>query len=69
MMGRNHAGEIVMTDAMISPNEYEIPIPPWCMILSSNDGDSECWGFYYGYVQEQGESYCKECEFYKGERK
>ena len=40
--------------------------PTWCRMhpLDHYDGIGGCWGISGGCVREQGEAYCRECEFH-----
>lgn len=41
-------------------------VPNWCKMPSGyhNDGIGGCWGISYGYIADEGEDYCKTCEYY-----
>lgn len=42
-------------------------IPRWCKMhpLAHFDSMGGCWGITDGKVQEQGEEYCKNCEYHE----
>lgn len=54
-------------DATKHKKQNEYIIPEWCKMHphAHNDGMDGCWGISDGSVARQGESYCKECEYYK----
>ena len=51
------------------PIKYKIP--EWCQMPMGyhNDGIGGCWSISFGYVTKEGEECCKDCEFYRGEKK
>lgn len=52
-----------MLGADNQPVDYKIPA--WCRLPLAEhyDGLGGCWGIRYGYVREQGETYCQACEY------
>lgn len=38
--------------------------PKWCKEESDGTFIGTCWGLCYGYVETEGESYCKDCDAY-----
>lgn len=49
--------------------EYGYVIPRWCTmaVIEHCDGVGGCWGISGGYVKQEGEDYCKACEYYNGD--
>jgi len=43
-------------------------IPTWCSMPkeSHHDNIGGCWGITYGLVARNGNSYCIDCEYYRG---
>jgi len=43
-------------------NDYKIPL--WCHMHPDEHQCGGCWGIVDGFVEKEGESYCKTCEYY-----
>jgi hypothetical protein len=48
-------------------DEINYLIPDWCHLdmASHTDNMGGCWGISHGLVKEQGEPYCKTCEYHR----